>query len=104
MSDTFDFTTLSKRARAIAGIKFGMMPVGRGSLTFEMQQSKPSPEMQEVLDELVTAKVISREDNKRSGAVIYRPLVDCYENFAWVQENIDDPELRFPVTVPINRD
>lgn len=59
---------LSENAAIVAGSTFGFSP--GASLRYGMVQSVPSPEMQEALDELVSAGIILRDDEPH-GAVKY---------------------------------
>lgn len=58
---------LSRNAKFVAGTTFWL----KTSLRYKMAESLPSPEMQNALDELVSAGVLDRED-EHSGAVLYK--------------------------------
>lgn len=80
---------LSDDARAVAAAWFGMCRPGQSYLRFAMVQSKPSARAQAGLNELLAADIISREDEP-SGAVTYRPLMDCREHLAWAWKRMED--------------
>ena len=80
---------LSSDARQVAAAWFGGMKIGGTShLRFAMVEHRPSPRAQAGLDELVSAGIISRE-NEQSGAVTYRPLVCCRHHLSWAFEQQD---------------
>lgn len=93
------FDAIDDRAKAVFAAWFGMMSPGRGYLRFGMVESRPSDEAQAALDTLVAAEIIARHDE--FGAVTYRPLVDGFPMMLWLRSRIDDPALRFPLTVPL---
>lgn len=83
---------LSDNARAVAAAWFGMMqPNGRSQLRFAMVESRPSERAQAGLDELLAAGIISREDEP-SGAIVYRPLVECREHLQWAWARMSTPQ------------
>lgn len=89
-------TELSDNARLIAGSTFGFSP--GASLRYQMVQSVPSPEMQDALDELVAAGIISREDDPH-GSVRYTASrdFDFEEVRAYAAERMlsnDPPTIR----------
>lgn len=90
-----DLEPLSKEARALAGVWFGMMDVGRGSVTHHLVEWRPTARTQEAINELLAAGVISVEPLNQHGGKTYRPLVDCMPAFKWMNENITDPDLKF---------
>lgn len=92
--------TLSDDARAVGAAWFGM-GAGKSELIFRMRQGRPTARAQAGLDELVAAKIISREDNFEGGAVRYRALVDCGPLLAWAMKRIKNSELSFKLTETI---
>jgi hypothetical protein len=91
------FDDLSFDAKGVAGAWFGMMVPGKGELTFQLQQGKPSERAQAALDELVTKDLISVEAFNRYGGLVYRPLVRFDAAFKWLGEQVDNPDIKFPL-------
>ena len=91
---------LSDQAKGVAGIYFG-----KGTeLTCQFMDSKPSPQMIDALGELCRAGLISSKViNKRGGTVYTREMKPSVAwNFKkFVDQNLDNPALKFPVTVPL---
>ena len=92
--------TLSDQAKGVAGIYFG---IGT-ELTFQCAESKPSPQMQAALSELCRSGLISSKTiNKRGGTTYTRemPHEVAQEFWRFAGENLENPALKFPVTVPL---
>lgn len=93
MSGAIDLAVLSDDAKAIAGVWFGMMRPGKGSVTHHLRELKPTDRTQAALDELVAKGVISVEPFNRFGGLVYRPLMDCHAAFAWFGKLRDTPAM-----------
>lgn len=98
MSEDINLEPLSKRARCIAGLWFGMGM--KTSVTHHLRESQPSLETRMALTELMEAGVISEEPFNRYGGLVYKPLVNCRPAWMWLHENIEDPDLKFQVMEP----
>lgn len=95
---------LSVRAKVAGGGCFGMMRPGKGEMTFQMRENRPTPEMQAALDELEAAGAIQRTPlNNGYGGVRYVPLMNFHDFFVWVGKNIGlrDSDAHFKITEPI---
>lgn len=97
-----DLEPLSVRAKALAGVWFGLMDVERNSgVTLHLSVLKPTAQTQAALDELLAAGVISVEPFNRYGGVVYRPLVNCRPAWKWLGENIDNPVMKDNIMEPV---
>jgi len=65
---------ISSDAMFLGGSMFGLMEPGKGKLTFQMRESRPSKRTQNALDELVKAGLVSVEPFNSHGGVTYTPL------------------------------
>lgn len=92
------FDDLSFDAKGVAGAWFGMMVPGKGDLTFQLQNAKPSPRAQAALDELVTKGLVSVEAFNRYGGLVYRPLARFDMAMEWLGSNLDHPDIKFALT------
>lgn len=104
MSGVIDLEKLSDMAKAVAGGWFGMMRPSTGKLTFSLVKSKPTPEAQAALDELVQAGVVSVERLNTHGGLIYCPLVDCHAALVWLHKNAKKPVAKIALTEPVLND
>ena len=101
MNATDRWNTLSDGAKAVAGAWFGMMAPGKGELTFQLREGRPSDEAQQGLDELVRAGIISVEPFNEFGGIVYRPLAPCNWAFKWLSRNLKNPAAKIRMTVPL---
>jgi hypothetical protein len=93
---------LSKRARALAGVWFGMMrPDSCSGVTMNLRELKPTEITQAAIDELLAAGIISKEPFNEYGGIVYKPLVDCWPAFIWMGANLEDPEVKFQLMEPV---
>lgn len=92
---------LSDRAKAVCGAWFGMMLPGKGDVTFQLREGRPSAEAQDGLDELVRAGVISVEAFNQYGGLVYRPLIDCRWAHKWLGKNLKNPAAKIRMIVPL---
>ena len=96
-----DLDALDDATKAVAGAWFGMMRPGKGDLTFNLREGRPSDEAIDALGKLVRAKVISVEAFNRYGGLVYRPLVDCRPAMLWLHRNIGNPAAAVKMTEPL---
>lgn len=65
---------ISADALFLAGSLFNMMEPGIGSLTFRMQESRPTARTQAALDELVAVGAVNAKPFNDIGGVVYTPM------------------------------
>jgi hypothetical protein len=94
MTQAIDLEKLSDTAKAVAGAWFGMMSPGKGDLTFELREGRPTDEALDALSELVRAGVASVAPFNQYGGLVYRPLVDCRPAFKWLLANEANPAAK----------
>ena len=92
---------LSFDARCIAGAWFGMMSPGKGDVTFQLREGRPSDRAVASLLELKRAGFISIEEFNRYGGVVCRAVQDMRWAFDWLGQNRDNPDLKWPITQPL---
>jgi hypothetical protein len=91
--------SLSDDAKCILGGCFGVLGIpGKSKLTFGMKESRPTARAQSALDELVSAKAVSRSD-LQGGSVEYLVQINCSDFGRWIRRN--KSKGNWPITEPI---
>jgi len=88
---------ISSDAMFLGGSMFGLMEPGKGKLTFQMRESRPSKRTQNALDELVKAGLVSVEPFNSHGGVTYTPLT----SFKRPSQALTKRVGKWPLTEPI---
>jgi hypothetical protein len=101
MTDKFEL--LSADARVVAGAHFGLLAVGKGTLSFGTP-ARISARGKAALVELEIAGVVKSIEPAAPGGVAFTPAVDCSAMFDWVGDNQHLLEGWYIVDTPDPRD
>ncbi len=88
---------ISQDAMFLGGSMFGLMEPGKGKLTFQCAESRPTKRTQAALDELVRAGLVTVEPFNRHGGFVYTPLIAFKRPSAALTKRIG----KWPITEPI---